>query len=133
MMMFRLFTLASLILTATSVQLVSAQEQQLKHVTAAEFNQIISEGNGQLIDIRTPAEYNMGHIKGAIMIDFYAPTFKSKLSELDKNKPVYIYCRSGNRTSHTVSLLQQLGFKEIINLQRGLIDWQRGGFQLTQE
>ncbi|MBN2821432.1 MAG: rhodanese-like domain-containing protein [Bacteroidales bacterium] len=44
--------------------------------------------------------------------------------------PIYIYCRSGSRTSKTVALLQQLGIKEIVKLQYGLIDWQRSGYSL---
>ncbi|MBN1117481.1 MAG: rhodanese-like domain-containing protein [Bacteroidales bacterium] len=56
--------------------------------------------------------------------------FAGYFFELNKEMPIYIYCRSGSRTSKTVALLQQLGIKEIVKLQYGLIDWQRSGYSL---
>lgn len=112
---------------------LNAQEVKIKNVSATEFKKIIESGKGNLVDIRTPGEYNMGHIKGAVMIDFHASTFKSEFNTLDKNNPVYIYCRSGNRSSHAVGILKDLGFKDIVNLQYGIIDWQRNGYLLIKE
>ena len=104
----------------------------VQNVNAAQFATIVKEGKGQLIDIRTPREYNAGHINGATMIDFYAPDFKSRLAKLNKDKPVYIYCRSGNRSSQTVRIMQGMGFKEVINLQHGINDWVSSGKELVQ-
>lgn len=119
-----------------SIMTLTAQAQFLeqsivKHVRAAEFLDIIEEDKGQLIDIRTPKEFDIGHIEGAMMIDYYAPSYKTNLDQLDKEKPIYIYCRSGNRTSRSVGLIQQLGFKEIVNLQYGLVDWHNSGYTLV--
>ena len=76
---------------------LSAQSDAIvKHVSAVEFNKIVSTTSTQLIDIRTPEEYNAGHIKGAIMIDYYAGSFRDNFNKLDKEKAIYIYCRSGN-------------------------------------
>lgn len=108
------------------------ETSSVSHVTAAEFKNLVELGEGQLIDIRTPGEYLAGHIEGATMIDFYAQGFSSKLDKLDKNIPIYIYCRSGNRTSQTVGLLEQLGFKEIVNLKYGLVEWNQKGYGLVQ-
>lgn len=121
----------SLFITTACAQSQNPQADNVKHVSAKEFSEIIVKGGGQLIDIRTPGEYNQGHIDGAVMIDFYAPTYRQNLDKLDKNIPIYIYCRSGNRTGQSVRVLHELGFKEIVNLQRGLIDWQRNGLNLA--
>lgn len=133
MKIFKLFMVMSVFLLTSGTSELMAQDAQVKNVSAEDFNKIIKEGNGQLVDIRTPQEYNAGHIKDAIMIDFYSPEFKNKMAQLDKNKPLYIYCRSGNRSSHATTLLQQFGFKEIVNLKNGIIDWQRMGLKLVAE
>jgi thioredoxin 1 len=65
------------------------------------------------------------------MIDFYSPDLKNKMAALDRNKPVYIYCRTGNRSAHASIMLQQLGFKKIVNLKTGITDWQRMGLKLV--
>ena len=122
----------SLIVTTACSQQKDDTDVIVKQVSAQEFKDIIEDGEGQLIDIRTPGEYHMGHIQGATMIDFYDPSFSSELDRLDKSRPIYIYCRSGNRTSQSVALLKSLGFKEIVNLKHGLIDWQRSGYGLNK-
>ena len=66
------------------------------------------------------------------MIDYYGSSYSKELDKLDKSKAIYIYCRSGNRTSQSVALLKSLGFKEIINLKHRLIDWQRSGYGLNK-
>lgn len=114
-----------------SAACAKSQQANIQHVQAVEFNELIEKGSGQLIDIRTPGEYNSGHIKGAVMIDFYAPTYKNGIDKLDKSKPLYIYCRSGSRSSKSIKLLQELGFTEVVNLRYGIIDWQKSGYSLT--
>ncbi len=126
-----IFTISmSLMLGCTTT---SAQQGniQLKQASAAEFKEAITSKKGQLIDIRTPNEYNSGHIKGAILVDFYSPAYKTSLDKLDKTKPVYMYCRSGNRSGKSIGLLEELGFKQVVNLQYGIVDWLRAGFPLT--
>ena len=103
----------------------------VRNVSAPQFKVLIEQGAGQLVDIRTPGEFQQGHIHGAVLIDFYSSSFREDLDRLDKNTPIYIYCRSGNRTSQSLRILEGLGFREIVNLQHGLIDWQRNGFSLT--
>lgn len=81
-------------------------------------------GDVQLIDVRTREEYAAGHIKGSKNIDYKANDFLMKFDKLDREKPVYIYCRSGNRSSNAARELSQLGFQKIINLDGGYISWE---------
>jgi len=89
----------------------------IKRVLADEFQKIYSENiekpEYEIIDIRTPIEYNMGHIPKSINIDLYNPNFKDELNKLDKTKAYLIYCRSGSRTSYVLNLMYQLGFNNI--------------------
>ena len=133
MKIYNLVIIASLTFLSMNLNAQAINQSEVQHVKAEEFLKLIESGEGQLVDIRTPKEYKAGHIRGAIMVDYYAPTYKEYLSKLDKETPIYIYCRSGNRTGRSVALLQQLGFKKIVNLHRGLIDWNNSGYTLVQQ
>ena len=96
------------------------------------FNEIQDE-NIQLVDVRTLGEYNSGHIKNAILIDFYNPEFYNEMNDtLDKEKPVYIYCRSGNRSGKAAKELEKLGFSKILDLDGGINSWTRRGLSLER-
>jgi rhodanese-related sulfurtransferase len=79
----------------------------------------------QLVDVRTPKEYNQGFIKNAKNIDYFSSDFKTQFQELDKEKPLYIYCRSGGRSAKASKILKTLGFKEIYDLKGGYLAWSK--------
>ena len=77
-----------------------------------------------LIDVRTPQEYAQGAIKGAVNIDYFdQKLFLKKISALEKSKPVYLYCRSGNRSMKAARQLASLGFEKIYDLAGGYLAW----------
>jgi rhodanese-related sulfurtransferase len=80
-----------------------------------------------ILDVRTPEEFSDGHIEGAINIDYYADGFKKKLAALPRNKTYLIYCRSGNRSGTTMSLMKSLGFNAVFNMLGGMNEWIRQG------
>lgn len=67
----------------------------------------------QLIDVRTPEEFKSGSVKGAKNIPLQV--LQSKLGALDKEKPVVVFCRSGNRSGMAKSILESNGFKNVMN------------------
>lgn len=78
----------------------------------------------QLVDVRTAREYRSGHIKNALNIDFFdAANFNKSFGKLDKNKPVYLYCRSGARSKNAARKLLAMGFSEIYDLKGGYQRW----------
>ena len=87
------------------------------------FKDSISHKKVQLVDVRTPEEYNSGHIKDAENIDFYSGIFTTEFNKLDKEKPVYIYCRSGSRSKQTATKLSAMGFKKIYDLKGGILNY----------
>ena len=100
----------------------------IRDARAKIFAQMIGrDKNPQIIDIRTPREYASGHIKGAVLINYYDPNFEKNLAtaELDKLRPVYIYCRSGHRSGNAIPIFKKLGFMHIINLVYGINEWKR--------
>lgn len=94
-----------------------------KDVTAQDFHTMITETPGQLIDVRTPGEYGEGTIEGAVNIDYYSDDFKAQIAELDKNQPVYLFCRSGGRSGKAMQIFKEEGFTEIYNLIGGYSGW----------
>lgn len=103
-----------------------------KLLSAQEFKILIDSADVHLIDVRTPMEFNQGHIKGAINIDFIANDFEEQLKELNPDKPIVIYCRTGRRSGLTTKMLLELGFEEIYDLKGGTINWERQGFKLVK-
>ena len=73
------------------------------------------------VDVRTPEEVADGTIEGAINIDYNGPDFIEQFSALDKDQPVYLFCRSGNRSGKATKLLIKEGYKEIYDLKGGYL------------
>ena len=77
-----------------------------------------------LVDVRTPEEYSEGFIEGAINIDYFnQQSFIKQISALDKKEPVYLYCRSGNRSMKAARQLVSLGFENVYDLAGGYMAW----------
>jgi len=85
-----------------------------------------------LLDIRTPAEVEAGHISGAVNLDFYSPTFEQGLEALDRDKTYLIYCRTGNRSGQSHQMMENLGFETIYDMAGGITDWIRVGYPVCQ-
>lgn len=99
-----------------------------KNVDAIEFKKLAEAGKGQILDVRTPQEVVEGYIEGAIHLDIYNDNFKSKIAELDKEKPVYVYCKSGGRSGQAMDLMMSTGFKKVYNLDGGIGAWDDADF-----
>ncbi len=79
--------------------------------------------DAQLLDVRTPEEVAEGALEGAQNINFYDADFKDKLSKLDKNKPFFVYCRSGGRSGKCAQMCKDMGFKEIYDMKGGWLNY----------
>jgi rhodanese-related sulfurtransferase len=78
----------------------------------------------QLVDVRTPAEYQKGTIEGSRHINFYGEDFTAQLeAQLDKNRPVYLFDRSGIRSGKAAVIMEELDFKKIYDLDGGFLAW----------
>ncbi|MEZ4961006.1 MAG: rhodanese-like domain-containing protein [Saprospiraceae bacterium] len=74
-----------------------------------------------LLDVRTPGEVAAGKIKGAVNLDFFDPAFASKVGRMDKQKPYFIYCRSGQRSANACRTMHEMGFSKLYNMAGGII------------
>ena len=110
----------------STYNVISPQEFEAKLITLK---------NVQLIDVRTPEEYQTGHLKNAVNINFMEENFKENISRLDKNKPIFIHCAAGAqgaRSNQTAMLLKELGFVEIYELEGGIINWIKAGMETVK-
>lgn len=105
----------SILLLVCSLTLGCAQSKS-KHIT--EFSQK-DINDGILIDVRTPQEFEAGHLDNAVNIDWFANDFTKKIETLDKEKPVYVYCKKGGRSTKAAHVLDSLGFEKVIELEGG--------------
>ena len=89
-----------------------------------DFKNKIELSDVRLIDVRTPMEFSQGNINGSVNVDFNnEEEFLNYFNELDKTEPVFLYCRSGNRSKKSADKLINLGFSKIYDLEGGFIEW----------
>lgn len=85
-----------------------------------------------ILDVRTPGEFSEGHLTNAKNIDYYNDDFKQQVSKLDKNKPVFVYCKAGGRSASAKEVLTELGFTKIFDLQGGMNAWKQANKPVTK-
>jgi rhodanese-related sulfurtransferase len=75
-----------------------------------------------ILDLRTPEEFKAAHVTEAININFNDANFQDKISNLNKNKPIFVYGAESAKSLQTSNMLAQLGFKSIFNLEGTYLD-----------
>lgn len=92
-----------------------------KDVSVEEAKKLIDNGEVTVLDVRTPEEYEEGHIPGSMLIPLQE--LGERLDELDEEEPYLIVCRSGNRSAEASELLIGEGFPDVYNMTGGMNDW----------
>ncbi len=100
-----------------------------KEVTRAEARKLLDAG-AQLIDVRADHEWEAGRIDGAAHLPL--PQLPERIAQLDKDRPVVVYCRGGNRSSMAVAALEDAGY-EAAKLSEGIVGWAGENLPLKPE
>jgi rhodanese-related sulfurtransferase len=79
--------------------------------------------NPQLIDVRTPQEFEGGTIYEALNIDYNGEDFKAAMNQFDKKRPIFLFCAKGGRSGNASKIGKNLGFETIYDLERGYTAW----------
>lgn len=105
----------------------------LRRVTPTDAAAIATDPPDDLVvlDVRTEEEFAVGHLDDAVMLDFYRTDFTDRLAELDPDVPYLLYCRSGNRSGQTLAIMEELGFRDVADLDGGIVAWQAAGLPVT--
>jgi len=101
--------------TTGEIELISPQQV---------YDAVYSTDSVQLVDVRTPAEYKISHLKGSQNICVTSDDFEEKVKTLDKNRPVYVYCRVGGRSANAAKKLREMGFTKIYDMDGGILLWE---------
>ena len=107
-----------------------AKSPNLQLITSSEMEELLSLEDIQLVDVRTPSEYNEGHVPNAQNIDFLDENFDKQIESLDKSKPIIVYCKSGGRSAKCASKLVEKGFEKIYDLEGGFSQWKFKGLSV---
>lgn len=123
--------ISSVFLLLLSFTILSCNGQSSKNITdidpKAFSEKITTTPNAQIIDVRTPQEFTSGHIDNAVNIDWLSDNFVVNTQKLDKTKPVFVYCKTSNRSPQAAKKLEELGFATIYNMKGGLLQWDAEG------
>lgn len=121
-----IFGLGFLALSARS----STGKSDANAITIEQVNREVSENTAALLDVRTPEEYSQGHFEGAELLSLQAIE-QGELPSASKDTTLYVYCRSGSRSSQAARLLKEAGYGDVVDLG-GLTDVEKLGGTLVR-
>ncbi len=93
----------------------------VNHIGTEELKKIIKNKNYQLIDVRTPHEFSVNHIKGFKNIPI--AHMNQQQAKFDKNKNIVLLCQSGMRSNKAAKKLKKWGFEKVTNVKGGIVTW----------
>jgi rhodanese-related sulfurtransferase len=103
-----------------------------REITAKEGKAMLDDRQVLLLDVRTPREHYTAHVPGSRLIPLHQ--LQQRLTEIEdyKDKPVLVYCRSGNRSTVAAEILVKHGFKKIVALRHGILEWEKEGYKILK-
>ncbi len=89
--------------------------------------------NFVILDVRTPEEFNSGHIKKAIIIDYKSVNFQEEINKFDKRKTYLVYCKAGGRSAKSIGIMKNLNFNNLYHLYEGMEIWKKDGYKVLTD
>ena len=109
------------------------KEVNFTNVSVEQFEKLLSNKDAQIIDVRTFRAYQYGHIKNAKHVDYLSSGFRSKaFKDLDKTKPVLVYCTSGLFSARSAKIYKEAGFEKVYNLVGGFNAWTANNLKIEK-
>lgn len=105
------------------------QGSEAREVSRTDARKMLEEG-AQLVDVRADHEWGAGRIAGATHVPL--PQLPERLGEIDKDRPVVVYCRGGNRSSMAATALTDAGY-EAVKMSEGIVGWSEEDLPLEPE
>ncbi|MBB3697943.1 rhodanese-like domain-containing protein [Flammeovirga yaeyamensis] len=112
----------------------SATTSNEPQVSVSEFAEIKNtHPNAIIIDVRTPGEYEQGTMENAQNINVKSNSFKEEVKDLDKEATVMVFCKGGVRSAKAKSILKEMGFENVVDLEGGFDAWKSGGGKVVHQ
>ncbi|WP_159021588.1 rhodanese-like domain-containing protein [Formosa sp. L2A11] len=103
-------------------------------VSAEEMQSLLSLDDVQLVDLRSEEDrFKQGYIINSQHVDYNSATFEQDIKDLDKTKPVALYCNSGKRSAECAQKLKDAGFVKIFDLRGGISEWKHKGKDIVKD
>ena len=115
-----------------TIEAIEYSAAAYKEVASAEAVKLIANIQPLILDVRTAREYKSGHLENSTLLP--VQEFQKRVGELAsyKNKPVFVYCRTGNRSTVAAKILVDKGFTNVVNLRRGIVEWRKAGLPVVK-
>ena len=107
----------------------AAPQEGVREVTRDEAQRLIEDG-AQLVDVRVEHEWDAGRIDGATHLPL--AELATRAGEIEKERPVVLYCRGGNRSSMAAAALTEAGY-DAVKMSEGIVGWNEAGLPLVPE
>jgi|TARA_E500000081_G_C6027230_1_gene302974 rhodanese-related sulfurtransferase len=104
--------------------IVVFQLPKVEVIEKAKYKEYIARGY-TLVDVRTPEEFEAGHIDGAQNINVKSDAFVREIEKLSKSDTLLVYCRSGKRSLYAAQVMVSFGFEKIYDLEGGFLNWKQ--------
>lgn len=101
------------------------KKSNYKDIDPDQFQELMSEKDHFILDVRSSQEFSEGAIEGYVQINFQDKNFKAEIDKLDRSKTYLVYCRSGNRSGRACYLMSSMNFDNLYNLKGGIYAWKK--------
>ena len=127
-----------ILISLLSASLAQANDELQDSVTVIEVNAakefVARNENAVILDVRTPIEYEVSHIPGAVNVNVQDESFQDRVVAFDSNKIYIVHCTknpAGGRSSRALETLKSLGFTHLYSLEGGYVAWKDAELPLT--
>jgi phage shock protein E len=119
-------TLLSLVVAMMALICVRAADP--KNISVEDAAKLLkTDTNIVVLDVRTPKEFEAGHIKGATNINFQDKEFADRIAKLDKSKTYLVHCAAGGRSAKACEQIKTLNLKSVLHMNQGFNKWKEAG------
>lgn len=116
------------LLWTLSLNLYAADSaSSVRKIQTGEFDRLRAKTNHVVLDVRTPEEFNAGHVPHAVNLNFQSPDFAKNIAGLDKGKTYLVHCARGRRSAAAVEQLGKAGITNVLDFTGGFDAWQKAG------
>lgn len=111
----------------TAADMVAKAKAKIREITPQELHRQL--GKTSIIDVREPEEYEAGHLPGAVNIPRGLLEFRIDAHPIlcDRDCTIVMQCQSGGRSALATAVMQELGYKNVVNLAGGFAAWKAAG------